>query len=123
MDRPSLEQELIGTTWILEKVQASESYAQNLYAALCNQEWQKRDVMPILQEQAWGCSWRYAGGIIATMRGEGDYMDWYCSGTGSIFIKEDEERHMYREEGTVTPEIEDDLYQLGWIKYDRKETP
>ena len=32
----NMEYDLVTTDWILEKVRASESYAQNLYAAMCN---------------------------------------------------------------------------------------
>jgi hypothetical protein len=113
-----MEYDLLTTDWILEKVRASESYAQNLYAAMCNNEFQKLDVMPILKNETWGCSWRYAGGIIADMREQGDYIDWYCSGIrgGVDFSGENE---VYDEkklvpEGLVTDEIRDDLQRLGW---------
>ena len=76
----NLEYDLRSTEWILEKVRSSVSYAQNLYAALCNNDFQKLDVMPILTDKFWSCSWRYAGGIVADMRQQGDYIDWYCSG-------------------------------------------
>jgi len=76
----NMEYDLVTTDWILEKVRASDSYAQNLYAAICNNDFQKLAVMPILKNQTWGASWRSAGGIIADMRQEGDYIDWYCSG-------------------------------------------
>ena len=72
----NLEWDLRTTSWILKKVQ-DRRYAQNLYAAMCNMRWQRLDVMPILKDEFWSCSWRYAGGIVADMREEGDYMDWY----------------------------------------------
>lgn len=104
----NLEYDLLTTDWILQKARNSESYAQNLYAAMCNNEFVKNDVWPIIAEQYWSCSWRYAGGIIADMRQEGDYIDWYCSGIGS-----DKERFVG--EGCVTDEIRDDLKKLGWL--------
>jgi hypothetical protein len=114
----SMEYDLLTTDWILEKARASESYSQNLYAAMCNNEFQKLDVMPILKDEKWGCSWRYAGGIIADMREQGDYIDWYCSGIrgGVDFSGENE---VYDEkklvpEGQITDEIRDDLQRLGW---------
>lgn len=113
----NLEYDLRSTDWILAKVRASDAYAQNLYAALCNQEWQRLEVMPILRDQRWGCSWRYAGGIIADMRGSGDYIDWYCSGIGSTesgFGLGNASGEGYVAEGQVTEEIEADLKQLGW---------
>lgn len=107
--KDNLEYDLRTTDWILEKVRASSVYAQNLYAAMCNNEFQKRDVMPVLKDKRWSCSWRYAGGIIADMREEGDYIDWYCSG-----IREPDDTHAYVAESVVTLEIEEDLEKLGW---------
>jgi len=64
----NLEYDLRSTDWILEKVRADETYSQNLYAALCNNEFQKLDVIPILKEEKWSCSWRYAGGSFRKCR-------------------------------------------------------
>jgi hypothetical protein len=111
----NLEYDLLTTDWILEKVRGNDSYAQNLYAALCNTEWQNKALWPTLKEQKWGCSWRYAGGIIADMQGKGDYIDWYCSGIGGGLGNGDEDNTKgYVSEGTVTDEIECDLDRLGW---------
>jgi hypothetical protein len=108
--RDNLEWDLRTTDWMLEKVRNSEVYAQNLYAAICNNDFQKRDVMPILQDKTCSYSWRYAGGIIADMRQEGDYIDWYCSG-----IREPEAQdNGFVPESVVTEEIEADLLKLGW---------
>lgn len=112
----SLEYDLRSTDWILEKVRASDVYAQNLYAAMCNNEFQKLAVMPILKDQKWSCSWRYAGGIIADMRREGDYIEWYCSGMGGVVGKHDGVDG-FQPESTVTVEIEQDLKKLGWIVF------
>jgi len=115
--------DIMDCQWLKDKVRASNSYAQNLYAAMCNMEWQKRDVMPILKDERWGCSWRSAGGIIAQIQGKGDYMDWYCSGMGSFAALEDETEEEaqsyfrakgYVPEGQVTEEIQEDLLKLGW---------
>lgn len=116
--RDNLEYDLRSTKWICDKVRASDAYAQNLYASMCNQDWQRIDVMPILQDQRWSCSWRYAGGIIADMREVGDYIDWYCSGIGSAeegFGLGHASGEGYVPEGHVTEEIETDLRQLGWM--------
>ena len=118
----SMEYDLLTTDWILEKVRSSESYAQNLYAAMCNNDFQKLDVIPILKEQTWSASWRYAGGIIADMRQQGDYIDWYCSGSGGLnqeYQGEEtneqwQKRTGYVPEGLVTDEIRSDLQRLGW---------
>ena len=115
----NMEYDLRSSEWMVGKVQASESYAQNLYAAMCNNEFQRLDVFPILKGETWGCSWRYAGGIIADMRGEGDYIDWYCSGIRNVSHDEEENKlwdgRNYVAESVVTEEIHQDLRQLGWM--------
>ena len=107
----NLEWDRVTTDWILEKVRASETYAQNLYAAMCNNGFIKREVIPILKNEEWSCSWRYAGGIVADMREEGDYIDWYCSG---IRNPDGTEQDKYVGEGRITDEIRNDLQRLGW---------
>jgi len=107
----NLEYDLLTTDWILQKVRNSKTYSQNLYAAMCNTDFVKNDVWPRLQDKRWSCSWRYAGGIIADMRQEGDYIDWYCSGIGN-------NNNGYVGEGYVTDEIREDLLKLGWIVID-----
>ena len=127
----NMEYDLLTTDWILDKVRTSDVYAQNLYAAMCNTDFIKNDVWPILNEQRWSCSWRYAGGIVADMRQEGDYIDWYCSGIRNYvsdeelqqMTKEQQEHYLHREhnflgEGRVTDEIREDLLKLGWIVND-----
>lgn len=124
----NLEYDLRSTKWICDKAKASESYAQNIYAALCNQDWQKNDVWPLLKGETYSCSWRYAGGIVADMREEGDYINWYCSGIGGSvsdeefrdMTKESQERYLYMKnnfvgEGVVTEEVRQDFFKLGWI--------
>ena len=125
----NMEYDLLTTDWILEKVRSRDDYAQNLYSAMCNNGFIKLDVIPVLKEEEWGCSWRYAGGIIADMQQKGDYIDWYCSGIRDIGIyapaKEDEEFtdeqkarmeivNKYVPEGCITDEIRNDLQDLGW---------
>lgn len=112
----NLEYDLLSTEWILEKVRASDTYAQNLYAAMCNREFQKLDVVPILKSETWSCSWRHAGGIIADMQQKGDYINWYCSGIGGGLGNGDEDGTKgYVGEGRVTDEIRQDLERLGWV--------
>lgn len=121
----NLEYDLRSTKWICDKAKASESYAQNIYAALCNQDWQRNDIWPLLKGQTYSCSWRYAGGIVADMIESGDYIDWYCSG-----IRGGDEPDVYKDsplpskfvsEGTVTDEIREDFFKLGWIPVDNNE--
>jgi hypothetical protein len=123
----NLEYDLRSTEWIVDKVRASESYAQNLYAAMCNNDFQRIDVWPVLKNEIWYCSWRSAGGIVANMRGEGDYIDWYCSGIKggtdndelSKMTQEQRNRYQWLQdnfvgESVVTDEIREDLKRLGW---------
>jgi hypothetical protein len=123
-----MEWDLRTTEWILDKVRSSDVYAQNLYAAICNNEFQKLDVFPILADKTCSYSWRYAGGIIADMQQKGDYIDWYCSGirnsatlddeSYNALTKEEQEEYLrlqnYVAESVVTEEIEQDLLKLGW---------
>ena len=117
--KDNMEYDLRSTDWILEKVRASDSYAQNLYAAICNNDFQKLDVIPILKDQRWSASWRHAGGIVADMRQEGDYIDWYCSGIRNDTDYDPEINikfpNGYVPESVVTDEIQEDLKRLGWI--------
>jgi hypothetical protein len=127
----NMEYDLLTTDWILEKVRESDIYAQNLYAAMCNRDFIKHDVMPILKNQRWSCSWRYAGGIVADMQQQGDYIDWYCSGIKQLSPTEEEFQNMSLEEqvrakeldawvpeSVVTDEIRKDLFRLGWVVQD-----
>ena len=114
-----MEYDLRSAEWICEKVRNTDKYAQNLYAAMCNRDFMRNDVLPILKEETWSCSWRYAGGIIADMRLEGDYIDWYCSGIGEGIGNGDIDGSKgYVAEGVVTDEIREDLLKLGWIVLD-----
>ena len=119
-----LEYDLRTTEWILTKARASDSYAQNIYAAMCNMRWQRLDVFPILKDEFWSASWRSAGGIVADMLQKGDYIDWYCSGMGGLDGDYDPDsekfdvwqaRTKYVPEGTITEEIRADFQKLGWI--------
>jgi hypothetical protein len=123
----NLEYDLRSTKWICDKAKARESYAQNIYAALCNQDWQKNDVWPRLKGETYSCSWRYAGGIVADIVEQGDYIDWYCSGIRGDITEEQIasalEQGMdivkYVSEGVVTDEIREDFFKLGWLPVDR----
>lgn len=105
--KDNLEYDLRTSDKLCAKVKDDE-YAKKLYAALCNTDWLRIEVVPLLRQDPkqdfWGCSWRYAGGIIANMREEGDYIDWYCSGN----------------EGYIDPEVSADLKELGWQGIDQE---
>ena len=115
----SLDFDLVQCDWIVARVREDRIYAQNLYAALCNTEWQEQDAWEVLRDRTWSCSWRGAGGIVADIRGEGDYMDWYCSGMMTNHPDDDLGDAPRRKtgavpEGTVTEEIRQDLLSIGW---------
>ena len=130
--KDNMEYDLRSTQWIIDKVKSSEVYAQNLYASMCNNDFTKNDVWPILTDKRWSCSWRHAGGIIADMQEKGDYIDWYCSGIRdakildddefSALTKEQQESYIqgkqFVPESCVTDEIRQDLLKLGWIVID-----
>jgi len=110
----NMEYDLRSNEWMCANARASDTYAQNLYAAMCNNDFQKLDVVPILKEETWSCSWRHSGGIIADMREEGDYIDWYCSGIGNAELGNGLDGSNYVPEGCITDEIRNDLQRLGW---------
>lgn len=127
----NMEYDLRSTPWIIEKVCSDDVYAQHLYAAICNNNFQKNEVWPQLKNQTWSASWRCAGGIIADMQGKGDYIDWYCSGIRGDAPDDQqfsqlnhEQQKLYLEskryvsESVVTEEIRADLFRLGWIVVD-----
>ena len=119
LDR-DLSDELMNCEWFITKIRNDRSYAQNVYAALCNMRWQPVDVMPILKDEYWSCTWRSAGGCVSEFLGEGDYLDWYCSGMGGLASYDADEGDEYMAknkhvpEGTVTDEIQEDFARLGW---------
>lgn len=108
---PNLELELKNSEYIRRRVQ-DDVYAQNLYAAMCNMRWRKLEIWPLIKGLLWGTSWRGAGRIISELRGQGTYIDWYCS--GMIHDYDDERKSGYVGEGTVTNEIQQDMRALGW---------
>lgn len=125
----NMEYDLRSTEWIIDKVKSDDIYAQHLYAAMCNNDFTKNAVWPLLTEKRWSCSWRHAGGIIADMQEKGDYIDWYCSGirpeidldetdTADLSLDQRDvymQAKAYVSESIVTEEIRTDLLKLGWI--------
>lgn len=99
----NLEKDLFNNETIIQKCKHSQVYAQNLYAAMANNRF-------FYGDKEWTCSWRYAGGIVAELVGEGgDYLDYYCSGIASDHVEG------FVSESIVTDEIRLDLMKMGWI--------
>jgi hypothetical protein len=76
-------------------------FLEELYAAMCNRGWTDGN------GHAFHCTWRAAGGFVASYRdGDeisikyllGDYMDYYCAG----------------DEGYVSDEVREAIKALGW---------
>jgi len=112
MPDANLERDLYLSELIRNKAAGNDVYCQNLYAALCNNEFQKLEVEPILADHRWRCSWRYAGGVASKLYhelGTEDYMQYYCAGMGL------HEADGYVHEETVTEEIRSDLLHMGWV--------
>lgn len=98
--KPRLDLDLMKSDEITNKCIHSTVYAQNLYAAMCNNLFYYGD-------NEWSCSWRSSGGIVADLRNNGEcYLDWYCSGMV--------DKDGYVAESVVTEEISIDLMKLGW---------
>lgn len=90
------EQDLLNNTDLINLI-LDKTFAQNLYASLCNVGWVKNECM-------FHCTWRRAGGIVANIRNVAynfneSYLDYYCSGY----------------EGTVFEDVKDVLCEIGWF--------
>jgi hypothetical protein len=90
--RPDLERDL-GLSPRIRDLVRSELFATLLYGALCNTTWRHKATGTL-----WHCSWRHAGGVVADLRCEGDYLDWYCS----------------MGEGLVDDQVLAEIEALGW---------
>ena len=110
-------EQILSGTIVEQKVKACREYAQNFYAAMCNMQWQRAEMWPILAgTEIWSVSWRGAGRIVANVRGEGSsYMDWYCSGMTDYDPENDAIVAGIVKEGTVTDEIREDMLSIGWF--------
>ena len=113
-ERPDLENDLYHCSWMPRRVE-HDDYAQLLYAALCNNKFQKQEVWPVLKGDTWSCTWRSAGTIVAELRGQGDYMDWYGSGIIADNMQPPLTPTGYVPESVITDEIKNDLRSIGWM--------
>jgi hypothetical protein len=99
-DPYNMEEDLVNNDEIKTLVQ-DDTFAQNLYAAMCNVGWLKNGI-------EWSCSWRYSGGLVAELRDKDeDYMDYYCSG-----IHDGSSTNV--SEGQVSDAVRTALAKLSW---------
>lgn len=77
-----------------DKIKNDDSFCKRLYSSITNIRWINKGIV-------FDCSFRYAGAIIADIRGSGNYMDWYLDG----------------ETASIDDEIYSELNKLGW-KYE-----
>jgi len=70
----------------IKKLRENEEFGAELWSALGNVHWYHNDD-PEKNECGY-CSFRAAGGFIASMLCYGDYMDWYCSGSAGVVSEE-----------------------------------
>ena len=61
-----------------DRVRASREDAEALWGALANIDWNHDGLVGL------GYTMRSAGGLVARIRGSGDYLDWYCSGPHGV---------------------------------------
>lgn len=81
-----------------KQIQHDEEFAKRAYAALTNIIWRNG-------EKEYSVTFRYAGGLIADIRGDGsNYMTWYCSAS----------------EGVVDKSISKKLAEYGWTHHEHK---
>lgn len=67
---------------------ADERFCSDWWSALANVDWYN-----VKTHDVYSVSFRYAGGLIADLRGTGDYMDWYC-GSAQAVVSDDIARRM-----------------------------
>ena len=99
--KQDLERDLLDCKFIKDRLRREDDYATRFYNALCNNRWcHDSDVHGLRNEDdTWSCSSRYAGDLVATLRGGGaNYLDYYSSGN----------------EGLISTDIADDLNKIGW---------
>ncbi len=79
---------------LADRIGADDVFAREVYASLCNMQWQRDDM-----EELVSLSWRAAGGVVADLVGRGEcYLDYYCSGNESV----------------VSERVREALGELGW---------
>lgn len=96
-----METDVLNANWLCQKIRTNTAYAQSFYAGLCNNLFHKTNAP---DDAICSFSWRHAGAVVADIRKQGDYLDWYCSGLVDSATPE----------GEIVPEIAADIEKLGW---------
>lgn len=96
-----MEQDIFDADWLRQKIRENTDYAQSFYAGLCNNLFHKIDAE---DAAVYSFSWRHSGSVVAQMRKQGDYLDWYCSGLVADATPE----------GVITPDVLADIEKIGW---------
>jgi len=60
-------------------LRSSKEFCVEMWSALANIQWYYKD-----NKEDDGFSFREAGTVIAEIRGQGSYLDWYCSGPYAV---------------------------------------
>ena len=76
-----------------DKIKRDNTFCHNLWSSLTNVIWVNKK-----ENSYYDFSFRYAGAVVADIRGGGSYMDWYNQSTS----------------GKVDKDIERGLNELGW---------
>jgi len=98
MNKFNFERDLINSDTVRAQVQNDHTFAQELYAALCNNQF-VHTTMRRPDDEYWSCSWRYAGDLVAGLVAQGEgYLDYYCGG----------------HEGTISSRVAATLADIGW---------
>lgn len=83
-----------------DEIKNNDDLCKSVWCALAGIIWRNDD------GEEFSATFRYAGSLIASIRGDGGYMDWYCSGPHE----------------TVSDEIADGLLSVGWTPHSHEET-
>jgi hypothetical protein len=105
----NLETDLRRSDRVVYKIRKHEIYAQNVYAALCSNDFAPKDMWAVLTQFTWNCTWGYAARMVSEIR-EIEPIEirrWYLLGPMH-------QKDGFVEESTVTDEVRGDLDILGW---------
>lgn len=108
----NLEYSIRNSGVIVGRIRKDDYYAQNWYAALCNNTFHPRDAWSILINLSWQSpSWGYSARMIAEIReNEAMFTKLYCSGVYEASIPG------FVKESCITDEIAEHLKLIGWMR-------